>query len=91
MHRLHNKTRKISERTGQEYPDMKPKMTLLDSETWAVVLNPREEVEVEFHGHISMPVETLIDMMLVPQVALNTQGGLPSEFGQATKPQLIPQ
>lgn len=84
MHRLHNKMRKVHERTGQEFPDVKPKMTLLDSETWAAVLNPREDMEVEVHGHISIPVETLIDLMLAPQVPFDSQGGQPSETGSQT-------
>lgn len=66
MHRLHNKFRKIHERAGREFPDMKPKMTLLDSETWPAVLKPRQSVQVEIHGPISVPVEELIDMLLAP-------------------------
>lgn len=68
MYRLHNKIRKVSERASQEFPDVKPKMTLLDSETWPAVLHPRTDMQVEVHGHISIPVETLIDMLLSPQV-----------------------
>lgn len=75
MQRLHNKFRKVWERAGQEYPDVKPKMTLLDSETWPAVLNPRKDMQVEVHGHISTPVETLIDMLLSPQVPVSLPEG----------------
>lgn len=81
MHRLHNKIRKISERADQEFPDVKPRMTLLDSETWPAVLNPRKDMQVEVHGHISTPVETLIDMLLAPQVPASIPGGRPSGTG----------
>lgn len=79
--RLHNKMRKVSERAGQESPKAKPSMTLLDSETWPAVLNPREDMQVEVHGHISMPVETLIDMLLAPQVQASMPGGDSSGTG----------
>lgn len=75
MRRLHNKIRKVSERASQEFPEAKPKMTLLDSETWPAVLNPRKDMQVEVHGHISTPVETLIDMLLAPQARESSQGG----------------
>lgn len=81
MHRLHNKIRKVSERAGQEYPDVKPKMTLLDSETWPAVLNPRKDMQVEVHGHISTPVETLIDMLLSPQDPVSLPGSNKSGNG----------
>lgn len=71
MRRLHNKIRKVSERAGQEFPDMKPRMTLLDSETWPAVLNPRKDMEVKVHGHRSVPVETLIDMLHAPQIPID--------------------
>lgn len=74
MRRLHNKIRKVSERARQEFPDVKPKMTLLDSETWPSVLNTREDMQVEVHGHISTPVETLIDMLLSAQPGGNQSG-----------------
>lgn len=74
IQRLHNKIRKVWERSGQEYPDVKPKMTLLDSETWPAVLSPRKDMQVEVHGHISIPVETLIDMLLSPQVPASLPG-----------------
>ncbi|POS70609.1 hypothetical protein DHEL01_v210997 [Diaporthe helianthi] len=72
MRRLHNKLRKVHKRAGQEFPDMKPKMTLLDSVTWEAVLNPREDMQLEIHGDISMPVETLIDLLHAPQVPAST-------------------
>lgn len=81
MRRLHNKIRKVSERTDQEFPGFKSKMTLLDSETWAAVLNPREDMRVEIHGDISLPVETLIDMLHAPQVPASVQGGTPGGTG----------
>lgn len=81
MNRLHNKIRKVSERAGQEYPDVKPKMTLLDSETWPAVLNPRKDMQVEVHSHISTPVETLIDMLLSPQVPVSLPGSNTSGNG----------
>ncbi|KAL1861375.1 hypothetical protein Daus18300_008906 [Diaporthe australafricana] len=71
MRHLHNKIRKVSERASQEFPDMKPRMTLLDSETWPAVLNPRKDMEVEVHGHISVPVETLIDMLHAAQIPMD--------------------
>ncbi|KAJ0104305.1 hypothetical protein J7T55_009469 [Diaporthe amygdali] len=63
MRSLNKKIRKVSKRTNQEITSMKPRMTLLDSETWPAVLNPRQDMVVEVHGHRSMPVETLIDML----------------------------
>lgn len=79
--RLHNKMRKVSERAGQESPNAKPSMTLLDSKTWPAVLNPREDMQVEVHGDISTPVETLIDMLLAPQVHVSMPGGDSSGTG----------
>lgn len=79
--RLHNKMRKVSERAGQESPNAKRSMTLLDSETWPAVLNPREDMQVEVHGPISTPVETLIDMLLAPQVQVSMPGGDSSGTG----------
>lgn len=81
MHRLHNKIRKVSERASQEFTDVKPKMTLLDSETWPAVLHPRKDMQVEVHGHISTPVETLIDMLLSPQASASSPGGNQSGNG----------
>lgn len=86
MYRLHNKIRKISERADQEFPDVKPRMTLLDSETWPAVLNPRKDMLLEVHGHISTPVEALIDMLLAPQVPVSTPASRPSAGLTTTAP-----
>lgn len=77
MRRLQNEIRKISERASQEFPGLKARMTLLDSETWPAVLNPREDMQVEIHGDISLPVETLIDMLHHPQVPEGIPPGTP--------------
>ncbi|KAG8156403.1 hypothetical protein KVR01_013744 [Diaporthe batatas] len=66
MRRLYNKLRKLHKRASQEFPEVKPKMTLLDSMTWEAVLNPREDMQLEIHGNISLPVETLINMLQAP-------------------------
>lgn len=80
MRGLHNKLRKVHKRAGQESPEVKPKMTLLDSVTWDAVLNPREDMQLEIHGDISMPVETLIDVLHAPRVPVGisrpTPGGI---------------
>lgn len=81
MRRLHNRIRKVLERTDQEFPSLKPKMTLLDSETWPAVLNPRKDMRVEIHGDISLPVETLIDMLHAPRAPASIEGGTPSGTG----------
>jgi hypothetical protein len=75
MRRLHNRIREVSERTDQESPSFKPRMTLLDSETWPAVLKPREDMCVEIQGDISLPVETLIDILHAQQVPASTPGG----------------
>lgn len=77
MRRLQNEIRKISERASQEFPGLKPRMTLLDSETWPAVLNPREDMQLEIHGDVSLPVETLIDMLHQPQVPEGVPPGTP--------------
>lgn len=77
MRRLQNEIRKVSERASQEFPGLKPRMTLLDSETWPAVLNPREDMQLEIHGDISLPVETLIDMLHQPQVPEGVPSGTP--------------
>lgn len=82
MRSLQNKLRKVDKRTGQEFPDVKPKMTLLDSVTWAAVLNPREDMQLEIYGDVSVPVEKLIDTLHAPPIPASVSEPTPGGIGE---------